>query len=409
MKRRATTLFGLSFVLFVSAYVFAMVQGGFLPWFVFYFVTTLLLYEIATFVIGVRYTVTSRHVSAKRLTAGQTLDVDIAVERRGLWPLFWLRVTDDLPPRWVFQTQGGEQVLQPLWARHMNFRYRVAGLQRGIYRIGNTKITTGDLLGIIQQQRMDERRDEILVYPRVVPVRGWAGNHPEELGLRQPTRRRTNESANVIGVRDYVPGDRLSRIHWPASARKGTLQAKEFELHVSSELMFVPDLAQSSFQIATPSTFELEMTIVASLIKHTYELRRMFGLTLHGAKLTQFPAGMDEALFMRSMAALAIANADCGVDFPNSLTRIAQETPRGATLVVVSPRLNREAAVAAELIRRRAQVEWFVPIDHTELTADERQGLKMLQAARVNVYLIGSPAQLGSLQRGGGMHHATGG
>lgn len=409
MKIRATTLFGLGFVLFAVSYGFAMVEGGFLPWFVFAFVLTVLAYEVTTFIVGLRFTVTHRSLSAKRLTAGQSLDVEVTVERRGVWPMFWLRVSDELPQRWVFQTQGVDQVLQPLWTQSMTFHYKVVGLQRGLYKIGNTRIETGDLLGIVQRERQDVRKDEIMVYPRVVPVRGWSGNHPEEKGLRQPTRRRTNESTNVIGVRDYVPGDRLSRIHWPASARKGTLQAKEFELHVSSELLFVPDLAKSSFQSATPSTFELEMTILASLLKHTYEVRRMFGLTLHAAKLTQFPTGMDEALFVRSMDALAVANPDGHTDFPSTLTRISQEAPLGTTLVVVSPRLDRAGAVAAEVARHRTQVEWFVPIDHGELTAGERDGLTMLQAARVNVYLIGSPEQLGTLQRGGGKQRATGG
>jgi uncharacterized protein (DUF58 family) len=409
MKMKTTTLFGLGIILFAAAYVFAMVQGGFLPWFVFTFVLVVFAYEVITFVVGVRFTRSDRQVSAKRLTAGQTLGIDIFMTRSGWWPMFWLRVTDELPSRWVFQRQGGDQVLQPLWARQMNFHYQVTGLQRGVYKIGSTTITTGDLLGIIQRDRKDVRKDEILVYPKVVPVRGWSGNHPEELGLRQPTRRRTNESSNVIGVRNYVPGDRLSRIHWPASARKGVLQAKEFELHVSSELMFVPDLAQSSFQNTSPATFELEMTIVASLIKYTYEVRRMFGFTMHGEKLVQFPAGMDEALFLRCMDVLATANPNGRTDFPSSMTRIAQEAPQGATLVVVSPKLSREAAVAAEVVRRRTQVEWFVPIDHGELSEAERQGLQMLQAARVNVYLIGSPDQLANLQRGGGIHRATGG
>lgn len=407
MKTRAVTLFGVALILAAAAYIFAMVEGGFLPWFVFSFFVTLFVYEIITFLAGFRQTSTTRILSARRLTAGQTLEVEIAVERNGIWPMFWLRVTDELPTRWVLQTEGSDVVTQPLWRHRLHTRYKVVGVQRGIYRIGATRVETGDLLGIVRCQRRDERRDEVLVYPRVVPVRGWASNSPEELGLRQPTRRRTNESTNVIGVRDYVPGDRLSRIHWPASARKGMLQAKEFELHVSSEILFVPDLSASSFKSTVSAAFELEMSIVASLLKQTYEMRRMFAATFHGSRLTQFSAGADEALFLRCMDELAVAVPDGHTEFPKSLVRIAQEASTGTTLVVVSPRLDREAAVAAEMVRRRSPVEWFVPMDHAALTDSERQGLKMLQAARVNVYLIGGIDQLGNLRRGG-VQFATG-
>jgi uncharacterized protein (DUF58 family) len=403
MQRRAVALL-LGAVCVAATYVFGKVEGGFFAWFLFYFTCTIAIYEWITMVIGLRFVSTERNISACRLSAGQTLTIQLTLQRRGLWPLFWVRVREALPGQWLLQVQGADTVLQPLWARELRWTYQVQWLQRGLYVIGDTIVETGDLLGLVRSERRDERRDEVMVYPRVVPVRGWMGYQPVELGLRQPTRRRAEESTNVLGVRDYVPGDRLSRIHWPASARRGTLQAKEFELHVSSEWMFIPDLASTSFGEQSPSLFELEMTVVASLMKHAYQLRRTFAATLHGKKLTKFPPGCDESLFLRCMEALALAEPNGSVDFPQTLVRVAQDTPMGTTLVVVSPRLDPDAAVAAEVVRRRTPVEWFVPVARKqgELSAEQRQGLAMLHAARVNVYLIGAPEQLATLKRGGG-------
>ncbi len=402
MRRRTLFLLVISSVTLFASYAFAQIQGGFLPWFLFYFLCSLFIYEVITYAVGVQFVSTERKLSATRLSAGQTLAIQVYGKRTGLWPLFWLRVSEDLPQRWQLQAEGADTVLQPLWKREFSLTYQVRGVQRGLYVVGDTYLETGDLLGLVRCGRREKRKAEVLVYPKVVPVSGWTGYQPEELGLRHPTRRRAEESTNVLGVRDYVPGDRLSRIHWPASARKGTLQAKEFELHVASELMFVPDLTKSSFRGQDPALFELEMTIVASLMKHAYDLHRTFGATLYGKQLTTFPTGCDEALFLRCMEALALADADGTVDFAQSLVRIAQETPLGTTLVVASPRLDKDVAVAAELVRRKAQVEWFIPVSAGgELGDEQRKGLAMLQAARVNVYLIGSEDQLGALKRGG--------
>lgn len=404
MQRRTTLWLLLVAVVLFVVYAFAKIQGGFFPWFLFYFLCALAIYELITTTVGLRFVNTMRTLSAHRLSAGQALIINIQGERRGLWPLFWLRISEDLPERWLFHVQGADTVLQPLWKRDFSLTYKINGVQRGLYVVGNTTVETGDLLGLVKSQWVEKRREEVLVYPSVYPVRGWSGYQPEELGLRHPTRRRAEESTNVLGVREYIPGDRLSRIHWPASARRGALQAKEFELHVSSEMMFIPDLAQSSFRGANQALFELEMSMTASLMKHAYELHRMFAATLHGKQLTKFPTGCDEALFLRCMEALALADADGSVSFEKSLVRIAQETPMGTTLVVVSPRLDRDVAVAADIVRQRAQVEWFVPVpaEQGELTESQRQGLSMLQSARVNVYLIGSAEQLSSLKRGGG-------
>ena len=407
MRVKGIVLLAGSIGLVPGLFSFAMVNGGFLSWFLFYFYLAVFLYEFVTWFSVLHGITAERTVSATRLSAGQTLEVRVTLQRnRSPWPLIWLRIGQELPSKWQLKAQGPNQVVQPLWTKHVEQTYHVPGLERGVYVLGETVLESGDVLGLLRRQRVFPHHHEIIVYPSVVSVRGWTGKHPEEAGLRQPTRRRAEESSNVLGVRDYVPGDRLSRIHWPASARRGMLQAKEFELHVTGELLFIPDLSQVSFS-GHESLFELEMTVVASLMKYAFELHRRFGAALHAEKLTSFPAGTDEALFLRCMEALAMAKPTGKVDFTQTLVRIAQEAPRGSTLVVVSPRLDREVAVAAAMARRNANIEWFGPLNHATLNEQERTGLRMLQAGRVNVHLIRSANQLTTLQRGG-VERATG-
>lgn len=406
MRLKDILLLGGSIGLIPALFVFGMVNGGFFSWFMFYVYLVLFLYEVVTWFTVLTGVHAERSISAARLTAGQTLQVTLQIAHNSWWPLIWLRIRQDLPTRWRFHAQGAGQVMQPFWARNVEFTYEIKGLERGVYVLGHTLLESGDVLGMIRRRRVFGHHHEIVVYPSIVTVRGWAGTRPEESGLRQPTRRRAEESTNVLGVRDYVPGDRLSRIHWPASARRGLLQAKEFELHVTGELLFIPDLSNSSFA-GQANLFELEMTIVASLMKYSYELHRRFGAALYAEKLTSFPAGTDEALLMRCMEALAMAEPNGKVEFAQSLVRIAQEAASGTTLVVVSPRLSREVAVASVLAGRNARIEWFAPIQRTNLSEEEREGLRMLQAARVNVHLIRSAEQLSELQRGG-VERATG-
>lgn len=394
-------------LLVVALFVFTRVQGAFFAWFLFYFTTLLLVYEVAVWLVGVKGVRTERDLSAVRLSAGQSLKLSVTLHRDGWWPLLWVRIRDDLPERWVFQTLGAERVLQPMWATRTNFTYEISGLQRGVHRIGNTIVETGDLFGLVRRRKQVQRSDEVLVYPHVMPVRGWSGDRPEEQGFRQPTRRRAEESTNVLGVRDYVPGDRLSRIHWPASAKRGQLQAKEFELHVTSELLFIVDVARASFESRTLGLFELEMTVAASLIKHAFDLHRQFAFTMHGEQLVSLPAGRDAALFFHCMEELAMAAPNGRTSFAQSLRRLAQEAAPGTTLVLVSPTVDRETAAAVGAVRHRAPIEWFMPLSGPEVGTADREGLEMLTAAGVRTHLIQTPDDLLSLQRGG-LHRATG-
>ncbi len=398
--RRLLTLSGV-IIFWVLLFVFTRIQGAFFAWFLFYFMTAVLLYEAAVAWYGLRHVDVERELSADRLSAGQKLEIKVTLRRSGWWPHFWVRIRDDLPERWLHDESDAERVLLPLWQKTRTFVYDIRNLQRGVYRIGETTLETGDVLGLVRSVRHYQRTNEVLVYPRVVPVRGWSGYHPEELGLRQPTRRRAEESTTVLGVREYIPGDRLSRIHWPASARRGQLQAKEFELHVTSELLFIIDAARSSFPTGSRERFELEMTIAASLMRHAFDLRRQFAMTMHGSRVVSLPAGNTQALLFRALQELAMAEPDGRTDFAQSFARIAQEAPQGTTLVVISPAVTRDTAAVAGTVRNRVTVEWFMPVGGPKLTETERQGLQMLTTAGVHVYLIPSSDQLESLQRGG--------
>ncbi|MDQ0191170.1 DUF58 domain-containing protein [Alicyclobacillus cycloheptanicus] len=407
---RVLKVLGLSGVglIWGALFVFARVQGAFFAWFLFYFWTLLVVYEGLVWSFGLRGVETSRSLSASRLSAGQPLEITLSLTRRGWWPLLWVRVRDDLPERWRFQTLGAERVLQPMWSTEASFVYQVDAVQRGVYALGDTTVETGDVFGLVHRTACIRRFDEVMVYPQIVPVRGWAGYHPEEQGLRQPTRRRAEESTNVLGVRSYVPGDRLSRIHWPASARRGELQAKEFELHVTSELLFLIDAAETSFASRPASLFELEMTVAASLLKHAFDLRRQFAFTMHARGVVSLPAGRDQALLFRCMEELALARPDGQTGFQETLLHMVNEVVPGTTLVVLSPEVNRETAAAVHAVRHRSPVEWFMPVPGGQLTDGQREGVEMLERAGARVYLIPSPESLNALQRGG-MHRAAGG
>jgi uncharacterized protein (DUF58 family) len=403
---RAAALLAGALAAIAACWVFANLQGGFLPWFLFYTVAALAVYEGLTAWLPLRRVTVARRLSGHRLSSGQPLTVQITVQRGVPWPLAWWRAADEVPAAWGGHATGAQQISLPLWGRTWTFTYRVAQLPRGVYTLPGVRLEAGDLLGLFSRTRVCSCHDEIIVYPQVVPVRGWMGRRPEERGLQQATRRRSEESSNVIGVRDYVPGDRLSRVHWPATARKGVLQAKEFELHVTGQLVFLPDLSRPSFQHADPSVFELEMVIAASLMKHAADARRPFTALFHRAGLTTLGPGADEALLFRCLFELALAKPDGGVHFPATLRRVAQEVPAGATLVVISPDLGREAAVAADLARRRVQMEWFVPLAGPALSHAQRDGLAALAAARVDLHLIRTPEQLSDLRAGGVEHVA---
>lgn len=399
----------LSFVCLFVLFVFARVNGGFLPWFLLYFALLFLAFEWGTRLLALRKTRMTRTLSAVRLEAGETLQVDVTVTRARRWPIAWAKLDMDLPARLRLNAHGLGRVLVPMWQRRFRVRCEIVNVPRGVYRIGSVSVETGDPFGVVRLKAEQRLHDTVLVFPRTVPVRGWSGTRPEEYGQRQPTRRRAEESSNVLGVRDYVKGDRLSRIHWPATARTGLLKAKEFELHVTSEMLFIADASDSSFaanEFGGSALFELQMVITASLIKYAHEQHRRYAAAFHVNRLITFGPGTGSALFMRCMETLAELGPTAPVPFPKSIARISQEASAGSVFVVISPRLDRDLAAALSVARTRGRVEWFIPVTGA-LSESARETLELVQRMGISSYLINSPEQLSNLTRGG-VYRATG-
>ncbi|WP_273366540.1 DUF58 domain-containing protein [Alicyclobacillus herbarius] len=387
----------------VGLFVFARVQGGFFPWFLFSFCLALSLYEWGCWALALHGLTVSRKPSATRLPAGQSLRVEVVVRRHvRLWPFVWIEVEDHTPSALRARASGARRRFVPLWGSMFTFTYEIARLPRGCYTLGPTTVTTVDLFGLVRRRWQASEACELLVYPKPLPVQGWAGMRPETLGLREPTRQRSEDSTTVLGVRDYTPGDRFSRIHWRASARRGHLQSKEFERHVSDDILFIVDVSGGSYESELGTVqFELAMDVAASLAKHTYDLGRAYAWVMHGREFVAFARSGDEAQYRNCLESLARAKPEGSTPFAESLRRVGQAAPSGATLVVISPALARETAIAAGVMQGRVTVEWFAPLAKTALSAAEQEGLRLLQQAGVRVHLLGSTETLRHLGRGG--------
>ncbi|MFD1673651.1 DUF58 domain-containing protein [Alicyclobacillus fodiniaquatilis] len=403
MRWRAVAAALVTILLVGGLFVFGEVTGGFFAWFLFYFSIVLVIYEWLTLFVSLSGIQVKRELSAQRLAAGQSLTVRVSLRRRNIWPMFWVRIHEGLPQRWILQTTGLDRIHVPLWKSRIDYTYTVKNLPRGVYQLNGTTVETGDLLGLLRVQKAIRQGNHLIVYPRIAPVRGWTGHHPDEYGEHQPSHRRSEESSNVIGVRAYVPGDRLNRIHWPVTARTGQLQAKEFEMHVTSEFKFVPDSTVFSYGEGNQSAekFDLAMTITASLLRHAYDNNRKFGMALTTSPHVVYPTGTDVALLNGCMESLAALQPVSRQDMVPILRQLGAESTRGTVFVIVSPRVDKEVAVVVTALSHLGGVQYFVPFTGARLTDADLQGVKLLQSAGAQVHLIRKSDQLSFLYRGG--------
>jgi len=332
-----------------------------------------------------------RGIEAERTTrtlrarVGQIFEERFTVENRARLPRLWVQVRDcsDLPGA------RGSRVLTMIGpGEQRTYRARTRLVQRGVFSLGPTDIVSGDLFGLFPVSRTVPSEGALLVYPMMVDVAAFP-SPPGLLPGGEALQLRTHQvTPNASGVREYVPGDPLNRIHWLSSARRGRLIVKEFELDPMAEVWIFLD-AEAKVQAEEPysppdqaveaiwspwkevtlppSTEEYGVSIVASLAQHFLRRDRAVGLisSYQPSQRTPdvLPPDRGGRQLGKILETLAPLHANGALSISVLMTGHAQHMPRGSTVIIVTPSTDDEVALAVDMLSQRGLRPVVVLVD----------------------------------------------
>lgn len=270
MTRRTTI--AAAFVVLV-ALVFALYQGGNLAWHLLGVVLVVLVIAFASQLGPLNGIEVTRQMRPAPYYAGEALTMTLTV-RLPKWPFASLLLTDHLPgslgvsePRFVLQGTSSKPVI---------LTYQIPALKRGVYQIDKASITLADLFGIFSRTRDIPCPTSFIVWPAIVALpasnlwsRDWQGHNPASRPMR-------TDAVHLRGIREYVPGDRLSHVHWKTSAHTGDFKVKQFEPETKPQVTLVLDHAVAF----RPTDWETALSIAASIIYHAYQSQQVMGLSV---------------------------------------------------------------------------------------------------------------------------------
>lgn len=324
---------------FVSSLLFFLFQGGKLAFMVFAIVLILSVYLLLGKWSGITRTSGRRTLAtgtSEALEAGSALKIRVDVQIPGFWPVPYVMIRDRL-----IRTNGGEFVFEasliPDWARRGKLEYATPPLARGFYRFGATECSTQDIFGIFEHRGILELPLSFAVLPQTVAIKEWKQLQRIFKGMHYHTAstRAQRETTQINGVREYNYGDRLSRIHWNATARTGMLKSKEFEREALPKTVVVLDRQQRNY--ASREQFELAVSVAASLLAFGKKREVALGL---------LSVGSDSAYFEPSSADSrhrAVMNHLIGVeaDGHHPLLHVLEDRSRmfapGTCVAIISP------------------------------------------------------------------------
>jgi uncharacterized protein (DUF58 family) len=247
--------------------------------------------------------------------------------------------------------------------------------RRGAFSLGPTRLTTGDPFGLFRASVDIPTAQKLVVLPMLFNIGSFLFP-PGLLPGGQVIRKKSQDiTPHAAGVREYVHGDAMKRIHWKSSVRRGQLMVKEFEQDPQAEVWLYLDSQagvhfekqveqddtsmevllfskRPKFQLP-PSTLEYSISIAASLAHYFISQRRAVGFVSAGQTFTVHSADRSERQEGKILETLAFIEADGKLSIAALVTAQASQLPQGSSAVLITPNVRPELLFAVDDLQRR--------------------------------------------------------
>lgn len=397
----------------ITTWVLAFNSGRDLAFNIAYLISGVLILSYGWAINSIRGLALRRYTRTRRSQVGQYAEEQFEVNNRSIWPKLWIEIEDHSTLPW----HPASRVISSL-GRQSSQRWQVRTMctQRGRFRLGPLTLHSGDPLGIFSVNQELADTSQLVVYPLVIDLVSFEPSIAELSGGEARHRRTHQITSNVAGVREYVHGDSLNRVHWPTTARVRRFMVKEFELDPTADIWLYLDLNQSTevalpwtptppelglfalrdrkrqeklFELP-PNTTEYAVTVTASLARYFVMHNRAVGVSSWGQHREYIQSDRGERQLNKILEALAVVEADGALPFSHLISTDGIRLNRNDTLIAISADPNREWAVALQQIQRRGVKSVAIIIDGSTFGGVQPYAALQveLEAANIPTYLV---------------------
>jgi uncharacterized protein (DUF58 family) len=314
---------------------------------------------------------------------GEPFEETFSIRKTGRTPAPWVEVADLSRLR---DYQPGRVI--SLGKETVTWRARGVYRQRGWVTFGPTRVRVSEPFGLFTEDRRDNQKNQVLVYPRVWPMPQLLMPASLHAGTAQRFGNWADYPPETGGVREYAPGDSFGRIHWPLSQKHEQLMSKTFEQPLTADLWVVLDLNRTvHFGEGEESTLEYAVSLAASVALQVHSRGRRVGLIVNDGRGTVLEPHRALRQDRVILDYLAVAQADGSQGLARALAwdRI-RRLPRRA-IAVITPSPDPHWVSVTQAIRGRGTPLLAFYIDASSFGAPE-PNLSFDLGADVDLYVI---------------------
>jgi uncharacterized protein (DUF58 family) len=325
-------------------------------------------------VFSLRGLLVERQARAQRGSVGDIFEEHFEVSNTSRIPKLWLEVANETN----IPNATGSRILTFLRGKQKRiYTARTWLTNRGGFLLGPTKVSSGDPFGIFRVSKVFAAQSSLVVLPLLFRVDEFLSPPGLLPGGKAIRRKSIDVTPHASGVREYIPGDPMKRIHWPTSMRRDQLMVKEFEQDPQSEVwLFLdthmgvhyakPQPATESHPVddllllrrrqikLPPSSLEYSISITASLAHYFIAQRRAVGMVTASSRTYKvIIAERSERQEAKILEELAFLQAESSYTLPSLVTAQMGQLPQGSSAILVTPMIWSELLIAVDSLQRR--------------------------------------------------------
>lgn len=234
---------------------------------------------------------------------------------------------------------------------------------RGLYTLGPVTLHAQDPFGVYEVTVDYDKSANMMVAPPVIALPEIEIASGGRVGEGRSSIKGGEQTISTISVREYVPGDSLRFLHWPTTARMGSLYVHLFDNEPSSDWWVLLDMdADAHVGEGSRSTVEHGVILAASLVNRGIQNGKHVGLVSYGDDLIWHPPDIGNSHLWAILRSLAAIHPG-GPALDQILVRLRSSLEQNTSLVIITPNLSPEWVNTLELLKRSGIVPTVLILD----------------------------------------------
>jgi uncharacterized protein (DUF58 family) len=285
-----------------------------------------------------------------RVNAGTAIEVAFELQNTKQWLSAWMILVEDqlqrLKPSVKKITEKGVALVDEIPPMGISIvRYELTFSERGIYRIGNSTMTTRFPIGLGRSWRSFDNYVSLIVYPKLGQLLPAcrALLHGDREGSAKAAARSSVHEGEFYGLRDWQTGDSRRWIHWRTTAKRGELSVRQFEQVQRRQLSIALDLYQAKGKPTDESRLAIEQSVafVATLASEFVNRERdKLAVALAGDSVHVAPNVQSPVLVSDLLDRLAEIRPNESPDITSAVGQLRISLTRYPVLMIISTREN---------------------------------------------------------------------